>query len=254
MISVSVKINLAVTWSLTSFAFSLSPLPRPWHSNNHHLPVISASTITLSYHHTLSNLFIPGRQLQKALTAQWPTISCPCFLFNWGNRRKQKTIFSQSPHHFYLVHIWTISWHYILYPALSSSQYEWHTSVFMSRTYLCTFTPEPILSSLCKDLAPTSILYLFFTNIFISKRSWCVIPLILKNSLLCMPCFLPAVATYSLLLLLAKLIQRDVYCLYISLCSLLDSLHSGLSHFHFMKCLLLMSLQRPACCKPLNLP
>ena len=124
------------------------------------------------------------------------------------------------------------------------------TSVFMSRTYLCTFTPEPILSSLDKDLAPTSILYLFCTNIFISKRSWCVIPLILKNSLLCMPCFLPTVATYSLLLLLAKLLQRDAYCLHISLRSLLDSLHSGLSHFHFMKCLLLMSLQRPACCKP----
>lgn len=54
---------------------------------------------------------------------------------------------------------------------------------------------------------------------------------------------IPAVATYSLLLLLANLIQRDVYCLCISLLFSLGLAPLGLISFHFMKCLLLMSLR-----------
>lgn len=211
---------LAVTWSLTPFAFLSLSLPRPRHSNNHASPVISASTITLSYHHTLSNLLhsIPAapKSFDCTVTStNLALVSCLTGEIEGSRRQFSHSLPTTSTLYISGLYPDTIS----LYPALSS-QYEWHTSVFMSRTYLCTFTPEPILSSLCKDLKFHKHPFISSgTNIFLLATELVCNSSYPKNSLLCMP-HIPAVATLFFAPAFSKtLIQRDVYCLCISVLS-----------------------------------
>lgn len=174
MISISEKIILAVIWSLLSFTSSLSSSDLGIHTT---IPsVISVSSITLSHHHTLSFqlvAFHDHSSKKVSLHSDLQSLDLVSYLTGKieGNRRQ----ISHNP--------LTTSTLYVpvLYTHLSPSQHEWHKSVFMSKTLLYTFAPEPIPSCLFKDIATKSIPYLFCTNIFISKWSWWVIPPVLKT-------------------------------------------------------------------------